>query len=151
MKKQEKIYDGEILEPKEFGDEKFEDSFGKEYGNPFEGAEEKSESNAKKVSAGFWRTVAKASKQIPQIEQIVAAYYCAFDPDTSNRVRAILLASLAYFVLPLDAIPDFLAGFGFTDDIAVLTAAFTTVKSAITERHVDAAKAKLAQSDEISE
>lgn len=150
VKEQDKILEGEILEPTETIDG-LEDEFGEEYKNPFEDADANAASNAKKVSDGFWRTVAKASKHIPQIENIVAAYYCAFDPDTSNRVRAILLASLAYFVLPLDAIPDFLAGFGFTDDIAVLTAALSTVQSAIKERHVDAAKRKLAQNEEISD
>ena len=146
MKKEEKILEGDIFEPNGF-----ESGFGDDFDNPFSDAEANANSNAKKVSAGFWRTIAKASKQVPQIENIVAAYYCAFDPDTPNRVRAILLASLAYFVLPLDAVPDFLAGFGFTDDIAVLTAAFSTVQTAIKQRHVDAAKVKLAETDEISD
>lgn len=137
-----KAVEVEVLSPEEFGDE---------YGRPFEDAEEKSEANAQKVSNGFWQKVAVASDKIPQIEQIVAAYYCAFDPQTSNKVRATLLACLAYFILPLDAIPDFLAGFGFTDDIAVITAAITSVKTAIKDRHVDAAKRKLAEAKEISQ
>ena len=90
-KEKDKILDGEILEPTEAVDD-LGNQFGDTYKNPFNEAEAKANSNAKKVSDGFWRTVAKASKQIPQIENIVAAYYCAFDPDTPNRVRAILLA-----------------------------------------------------------
>ena len=43
--------------------------------------------------------------------------------DPFRRVRGILLAALAYFVLPFDAIPDLLAVVGFSDDIAVLAAA----------------------------
>jgi uncharacterized membrane protein YkvA (DUF1232 family) len=60
------------------------------------------------------------------------------------RVRGILLASLAYFVLPLDTIPDFLIGFGFTDDIAVLLAAFNAVRGNITPAHREAARKAIA-------
>jgi uncharacterized membrane protein YkvA (DUF1232 family) len=40
----------------------------------------------------------------------------------------------------LDAVPDFLLFFGFSDDIAVLTAAFATVRGEITEAHRKAAR-----------
>ena len=76
-----------------------------------------------RVRAKFWRTVKKAARQVPFMEELVAGYYCALDNDTPPKVRGILLAALAYFVLPLDVVPDFLLGFGFTDDVAVLAAA----------------------------
>ncbi len=44
------------------------------------------------------------------------------------------MAALAYFVLPIDVIPDFIAGFGFTDDAAVLYAAIRSVASSIRPR-----------------
>ena len=102
-----------------------------------------------KVRAGFWRTVRKAVNRVPFIEEVVAGYYCALDPNTPPRVRGILLAALAYFILPLDTIPDFLMGFGFTDDIAVLTAAFAAVRGNVTEAHRTAAREALAD-DEVS-
>jgi Protein of unknown function (DUF1232) len=37
---------------------------------------------------------------------LLAAYYCAFDRDTPTQVKAILVGTLAYFVLPFDVIPD---------------------------------------------
>lgn len=111
----------------------------------FENADENANANSEKVKNKFWKTLAKANKQLPAIEQVVAAYYCAFDPATPNRTRAILLAALAYFVLPLDTIPDFLFGFGFTDDIAVLGLAFSAIKGSITKEHTDAARRKLAK------
>ena len=52
-----------------------------------------------------------------------------------------MLAALGYFVLPVDVIPDFVLGLGFTDDIAVLTAAITAVSAHITPAHRLAAKA----------
>jgi uncharacterized membrane protein YkvA (DUF1232 family) len=50
-------------------------------------------------------------------------------------VKAVLLAALAYFVLPVDVIPDFVAGIGFTDDAAVLALALSLVAGNITDAH----------------
>ena len=58
-------------------------------------------------------------------------------------VRATLFGALAYFVLPFDIIPDFLLGLGYTDDAAVLLAAFTTCKTYITDDHRAKARAWL--------
>ena len=73
-----------------------------------------------------------------------AAYYCALDKSTPLRAKAILLAALGYFVLPADTIPDIVLGLGFTDDIAVLTAAITAVRAHMTPAHRLAAKRALA-------
>ena len=59
-------------------------------------------------------------------------------------MRATLLAALAYFVLPLDFIPDFILGIGFGDDLAVLMAAIAAVRGNITEEHRIAARNALA-------
>lgn len=93
-----------------------------------------------RVRRRFWRTAKRAARQVPFMEDLVAGYFCALDRETPSRVRGILLAALAYFVLPLDTIPDFLVGFGFTDDMAVLMAALTAVRSHITPAHRRAAK-----------
>lgn len=102
---------------------------------------------AGRVRAGFWKTVRKAASHIPFIEDVVAAYFCAFDPETPARVRGILLATLAYFVMPFDFIPDMLAVIGFSDDVAVLTIAIAAVRSHITEAHHLAARRALAEQD----
>jgi uncharacterized membrane protein YkvA (DUF1232 family) len=98
-----------------------------------------------RVRAKFWRTVKKAARQVPFMEDLVAGYYCALDNDTPPKVRGLLLAALAYFVLPLDVVPDFLLGFGFTDDIAVLAAALNAVRRHITPAHRLAARRALAE------
>ena len=107
-------------------------------------AEKKAGANEKKVRSGFWKTVKRAAGKVPFLDEVVAAYYCALDPNTPMKVRGILLASLAYFVLPLDTITDFLIGFGFTDDIAVLLAAFNAVRGNITPAHREAARKAIA-------
>ncbi|MEZ5871403.1 MAG: YkvA family protein [Nitratireductor sp.] len=106
------------------------------------------EANARReesVRKGFWKTLAKAAGKLPFMDDVVASYYCALDPATPNRTRAILLGALAYFVMPLDWIPDFILGFGFSDDIAVLTAAFAAIKGSIRESHYTAAREALAK------
>lgn len=93
----------------------------------------------------FWATFRKAARFIPFADELVAAYFCALDPATPHRVRAMLLAALAYFVLPFDAIPDFLAGIGFSDDVTVLIATIALVRSHITPVHREAARRALSE------
>lgn len=104
------------------------------------GGERENTRREERVRRGFWQTVRKAAGRIPFMEELVAAYYCALDRETPTRVRGILLAALFYFVLPLDTIPDFLAVFGFTDDVAVIAAALSAVRPHIKPRHFDAAR-----------
>ena len=91
------------------------------------------------ASCGAW------PRSIPFAEDLLAAYYCAFDRDTPLPVKATLVGALAYFVLPVDAIPDVLPVIGFTDDAAVLAAAINLVASHITPVHRDAARDALAK------
>ena len=101
-------------------------------------------SRAERVKRRFWATFRKAVRFIPFADELVAAYYCALDPQTPHRVRLMLLAALAYFVLPFDAIPDFLAVIGFSDDAAVLLATISLVRAHITPAHREAARRALA-------
>lgn len=105
------------------------------------------EQREEKVRKGFWPTFRKAAARIPFSDDLVASYYCAMDPKTPTTVRMTLLAALAYFVVPLDMVPDFIMGFGFGDDIAVLTAAIAAVRGNITDAHRDAARRVLDADD----
>ena len=93
----------------------------------------------------FWRKTRRVAAQIPFAEDLLAAYYCAFDRATPLQVKATLVAAIAYFVLPIDAIPDVLPVLGFTDDAAVLAAAIKLVASSIRPEHRDAARNALAK------
>lgn len=95
------------------------------------------------LRSNFWQKLKDNAHRIPFAEDAVTAYYCALDPETPTRVRGILLAALAYFLLPTDAVPDFLVGFGLTDDITVFTLAFTTVSANIKDSHRAAARKAL--------
>ena len=88
----------------------------------------------------FWRKLGAGLARIPFAEDLLAAYYCAFDRDTPLHVKGALVGALAYFVLPMDAIPDVLPVIGFTDDAAVLAATLKLVADHITPLHRDAAR-----------
>ena len=103
------------------------------------GEEAETEKRARKVKTGFWPVFKRAVGQLPFSRDVVAGFYCALDPATPKRVRAILLGALAYFILPFDAIPDMLAVVGFSDDIAVLAAAIAAVRSHMTAEHYEKA------------
>ena len=46
------------------------------------------EGHEARVRSRFWKTVRKAVASIPFIDEVVAAYYCALDPETPASVRA---------------------------------------------------------------
>lgn len=97
-----------------------------------------------RVRKDFWRVARKAARSIPFMDEVVASYFCAMDPATPTRVRASLLAGLAYFVVPLDVVPDFILGLGFGDDAAVLAGIIAMLRTHITDRHREAARKALA-------
>lgn len=96
----------------------------------------------------FWRKLKRIDVSLPLLvpfaEDLLAAYYCAFDRATPRHVKISLLAALAYFVVPLDSIPDVLPLLGFSDDAAVLAAAIKLVSNHITDDHRAAARRWLA-------
>ena len=99
--------------------------------------------NEETVRNGFWPKLQKVLSRIPFAEKAVAAYYCAFDADTPLRVKGILLAALAYFIMPVDVLPDMILGLGFTDDLTVLATAYSLIQSHIKQEHVDRARETL--------
>ena len=92
------------------------------------------------VEDGLWRKVRETLGRIPFTEDAVAAYYCAVDRATPLTVKAILMGALAYFVMPADVIPDFIAGLGYTDDAAVLIAAIKAIRVHLRPEHRDKAR-----------
>ncbi|HEY2211078.1 MAG TPA: YkvA family protein [Bradyrhizobium sp.] len=95
------------------------------------------------VRRRFWIKFKRVITQLPFAEDLLAAYYCAFDKETPRHVQAALLGALAYFVLPFDFIPDMMPVLGFTDDAAVLATAIRLVASHIRPVHRAAARAAL--------
>lgn len=79
--------------------------------------------------------IRRLARRIPFAEDALALYYCARDPMTETRIKLIVLAALAYLVLPTDAVPDLLPFLGFTDDAAVIATAIAAVRGSVTDLH----------------
>lgn len=93
------------------------------------------ERQAKKTRKGLLKKLLKVAGRIPFAEDVAAAYFCAIDKETPRQVRLVLYGALFYFLMPADAIPDIIAGIGFSDDAAVLATTLTIVGSHITADH----------------
>ena len=97
------------------------------------------------VRQGFWAKFRRVAASLPFAEDLLAAYYCAFDFETPPQVKAALMGALAYFVLPFDFVPDVLPLLGFTDDAAILATALRMVAQHIGPQHREAARAAIAR------
>jgi len=95
------------------------------------------------VEDGFWQKVRRTAGKVPFLEDAVAGYFCAIDPAAPAKVKASILAALAYFVVPTDLVPDFIAGLGYSDDAAVLYGVLKLVHHHITAAHKSRAAAVL--------
>ena len=96
--------------------------------------------NEQRVNEGFWPKIRRVAAKVPFAKEALSVWYCAKDDDTPLAAKGMMLAALAYFVLPVDAIPDFIAGLGYTDDAAVFTALMAVIGRNLKPKHKLAAK-----------
>ncbi len=92
---------------------------------------------------GFWAKLrgyfAVAGRDV--VEKALWLYYAAQSPDTPAWARTTIYGALAYFIVPLDAIPDALPVAGYSDDLGALALALSLVAAHVT----DDVKAKAAK------
>jgi uncharacterized membrane protein YkvA (DUF1232 family) len=83
----------------------------------------------------FWEKLGKHGAQAGSqlVHKTLVLYYTMKDPKTPNRIKASIMGALAYFILPLDALPDAIVGVGYLDDLGVLTWAYDTTFNHISE------------------
>lgn len=79
------------------------------------------------------------------VEKSLWLYYAANRPDIPNWAKATVYGALAYFIMPMDTIPDFIPGAGYTDDLAALAAAVTAISQYIDDNVKGKASAKFRQ------
>ena len=96
--------------------------------------------NEERVARGFWPKIARVVAHIPFARDALSVWYCAKDDDTPIAAKGMMLAALAYFVLPFDFMPDVLPIVGITDDAAVLAGALRLVWTHLLPEHRDAAR-----------
>ncbi|WP_438434174.1 YkvA family protein [Gorillibacterium sp. sgz500922] len=93
------------------------------------------------VRANFWIKLKTHAAKLPFLQEAVALYYCAIDPKTPKWAKAVAFGGLAYFILPIDVIPDIFVLVGWTDDAAILAGAIKTLSTKVKDEHRDKAKA----------
>ena len=99
--------------------------------------------NEQRVARGFWPKIRTAAARIPFAKDVVSLWFCARDPQTPAAAKGMMLAGLAYFVLPADAIPDVLAAIGYSDDAAVIATLMALIGANVKPKHREAAEALL--------
>ena len=99
--------------------------------------------NEVRVQKGFWPKVRRVASKIPFAKDLLAVWFSARDEETPLRAKGLMVAALAYFVMPADVLPDVLTGIGFTDDAAVLFALLNLVGNHVKPKHRQAASETL--------
>lgn len=97
------------------------------------------------VRERFLEKAKRTLGRVPFLEEACAAYYCALDDKTPTHVKAVLVGALAYFIMPVDMVPDFIAMLGYTDDAAVFWAAWRTVATHVDDGHREQARLLVAK------
>jgi uncharacterized membrane protein YkvA (DUF1232 family) len=92
------------------------------------------------VANDFWKKMKKYASKIPFAKEAIAMYYCATDPKTPTSSKIIAFGALAYLILPLDLIPDFILGVGYTDDAAAFWVAYNNLSVHMTDAHREKAE-----------
>jgi len=72
-----------------------------------------------------------ALSDLQLIFRLVRAWLKGDYKDISKKSLVALVGALIYFLMPLDAIPDFIPGLGFMDDVTVVGLALAAVKSEV--------------------
>jgi uncharacterized membrane protein YkvA (DUF1232 family) len=82
----------------------------------------------------FWKKVKQMARKLGEtvLRPVLQLYYIMHDGRVSVREKAYIIGALGYFILPVDVIPDFIAGLGYTDDLAVILLLLRHLKGNIT-------------------
>ena len=74
------------------------------------------------VDENLWGKLEKSGKRVSFAKDILALYRYMKDPLVKWFRKAIVVAALIYFIVPIDTIPDITPLFGYLDDLGVITA-----------------------------
>lgn len=69
----------------------------------------------------------------PAVHQLLKLWYAGTSPTAPARVKSVFYGAMAYFLMPLDAVPDVIPLIGWGDDMAVVAAALAYAQMHITD------------------
>lgn len=95
--------------------------------------------------SSYWKKLKKFAQKagISVVYAALLLYYALQNPKLPKKYKGIILGALGYFILPVDAIPDFIPLVGFSDDLGVLLLAIGHVAMHIDDETKKRAKKKL--------
>ena len=82
-----------------------------------------------KISGRIKHSIAPLIEPIQDSYRLIRAYADGSYRQISLENFGLIIAAIIYFVMPVDALPDFIAGLGHVDDAAVLAWTFNKVSS----------------------
>ena len=90
----------------------------------------------------FWEKIRNCPKKVGRevIEKALMLFYALGDENVPIWAKTALTSALAYFISPVDAIPDFIPGIGYADDLAVMASALATTCAYISDETIARAK-----------
>lgn len=91
----------------------------------------------------FFDKLRRVLGRIPFAADLLAMYFAMRDPRTPAWVKALIAGAIAYFILPLDLIPDLAPIVGYLDDAQVIAAAMRVVEGYVLDEHREQARAWL--------
>jgi uncharacterized membrane protein YkvA (DUF1232 family) len=98
-----------------------------------------------KLELEFWEKVRSclkiAGKRI--IGAVLQLYFVATHKQTPLEIRVAVWGTLAYFILPLDAIPDAIPVVGYADDLGLILKTLSLVEPYLSPEISEMAKRKI--------
>ncbi len=84
-----------------------------------------------KRTSGWSAKLAQMRQELELLIGLLGAYYRGEYTDVSKRTLVTVTAGVLYFLMPFDVVPDFILGFGFLDDAAVIGYVIAAVRGEI--------------------
>lgn len=84
----------------------------------------------KKIKDKIGRVAKKAGAMV--IYPALLLYNLLKSPQVNSKDKMLIIGSLAYFILPVDLIPDFILGLGYIDDSVAIMTCIKALSSSIT-------------------
>lgn len=83
----------------------------------------------------LWSKAKKTLGKVPFVPDAIAMYFCSMDSSTPLSARISAFSALAYFIFPVDVLPDFIPVAGYVDDGAAIVAVVKIISPYITDEH----------------
>lgn len=94
----------------------------------------------RRVKRDFWPKVKRVAAKVPGASDLAALFFYMNSKRASLQHKLSILATLAYFIMPFDIIPDWLGVIGYTDDMAAAAGLIAFIGSEIMKPYRDYAK-----------